>query len=117
MPRQEWGGIEPLGKIFLLTFPFYRTGPTVVTIGTTAAMFSPVGGDTTYDAIGNIFAGAVCDGVKLGILPTDNSCVFPVRFNVLDHDPGDIQNKKDDIGKWFVDVTVPYTGAWTLAQQ
>jgi hypothetical protein len=22
MPRQEWGGIEPLGKIFLLTFPF-----------------------------------------------------------------------------------------------
>src|SRR6266567_525570 len=22
MPRQAWGGIEPLGKIFLLTFPF-----------------------------------------------------------------------------------------------
>jgi hypothetical protein len=25
MPRQEWGGIEPMGKIFLLTFLFYRT--------------------------------------------------------------------------------------------
>jgi hypothetical protein len=22
MPRQEWGGIEPMGKIFLLTFLF-----------------------------------------------------------------------------------------------
>jgi hypothetical protein len=22
MPRQEWGGIEPMGRIFLLTFLF-----------------------------------------------------------------------------------------------
>src|SRR5260370_38797126 len=32
MPRQEWGGIEPMGKIFLLTFLFI--GRTRVSIAT-----------------------------------------------------------------------------------
>jgi hypothetical protein len=34
MPRQEWVGIEPLGKIFLLTFPFIGLADfAVLTVG------------------------------------------------------------------------------------
>lgn len=85
-----------------------NTGPNSITTGTVFYLFSPVGNDTQYDAIGQPFDMGTCDS-KFMLVGVANQCVVKALFDVLDHDPFDTLNPPVDSGKWFIEAHIPWT--------
>ncbi len=85
-----------------------NTGPNSITTGTVSYVFSPVGNDTQYDAIGQPVDSGTCDS-KVMQIGVANQCVVNAFFDVLDHDPFDTLNPPVDAGKWFIEAHVPWT--------
>jgi hypothetical protein len=99
--------LESLGS-GSVTLTIVNTGPHIITTGVVSYTFSAVGGDTTYDAIGQPFDNGACNN-SIMLIGVINACVVQTQFPILDHDPFDTLKPPVDTGKWFITATVPWT--------
>jgi hypothetical protein len=98
-----------------VSFSVVNTGPNLIMTG---VVIDPpatlVGGDTDFDALQTLIDDGACDNKTL-LVGVANACTLKLFLQVLDHDPFDTFRPVNDVGKWFVEVRVPWTDLLTGA--